>query len=149
MADPGALSPTGLLAHSELQVINGQVMDTFRDRIYGLSSASDEMPSQVVMKVSFRRASPDSGADASTWPFRRSSTRAWTSGSSDGVPCRESPSPTSCSSTSVRSGRMTDAELRRAELTTWPLVAHRLVQALPQHHPIAHHAAARRRIGRP
>lgn len=30
----------------------GQVMDTFRDRIYGLSSASDEMPSPVVLKVS-------------------------------------------------------------------------------------------------
>jgi len=27
-------------------------MDTFRDRLYGLSSASDEMPSAVVMKVS-------------------------------------------------------------------------------------------------
>lgn len=28
-------------------------MDTFRERIYGLSSASDEMPSPVVMKVRF------------------------------------------------------------------------------------------------
>lgn len=50
LADSLLLS-AGLLAHSELQVINGQVMDTFRDRIYGLSSASDEMPSAVVMKV--------------------------------------------------------------------------------------------------
>lgn len=42
----------GLIAHAELQLINGQVMDTFRERIYGLASNSDEMPSPVVMKVS-------------------------------------------------------------------------------------------------
>lgn len=41
----------GIIAHQELQSIIGQVMDTFRDRIYGLSSASDEMPSPVVLKV--------------------------------------------------------------------------------------------------
>ncbi|GAA6038041.1 hypothetical protein JCM8097_007513 [Rhodosporidiobolus ruineniae] len=41
----------GVIAHVELQTIIGQVMDNFRDRIYGLSSASDEMPSQVVMKL--------------------------------------------------------------------------------------------------
>lgn len=40
-----------MIAHVELQTIIGQVMDTFRDRLYGLSSASDEMPSPVVMKV--------------------------------------------------------------------------------------------------
>jgi hypothetical protein len=40
-----------VIAHQELQSIIGQVMDTFRDRIYGLSSASDEMPSSMVMKV--------------------------------------------------------------------------------------------------
>lgn len=45
------LSLTGVIAHVELQVIMGQVMDTFRDRIYGLSSAADEMPSPVVIKV--------------------------------------------------------------------------------------------------
>lgn len=44
-------SSTGVIAHVELQTIIGQVMDTFRDRLYGLSCASDEMPSQVVMKV--------------------------------------------------------------------------------------------------
>jgi hypothetical protein len=43
---------SGIIAHQELQSIIGQVMDTFRDRIYGLSSASDEMPSPVVLKVS-------------------------------------------------------------------------------------------------
>lgn len=42
---------TGIIAHQELQSIIGQVMDTFRDRIYGLSSASDEMPSPVVLKL--------------------------------------------------------------------------------------------------
>lgn len=42
----------GLIAHCELQSIVGQVMDTFRDRIYGLPGASDEMPSPVVTKVS-------------------------------------------------------------------------------------------------
>ncbi|KAL8276774.1 hypothetical protein RQP46_010830 [Phenoliferia psychrophenolica] len=41
----------GVIAHQELQSIIGQVMDTFRERIYGLSSASDEMPSPVVMKL--------------------------------------------------------------------------------------------------
>ncbi|GAA5871491.1 hypothetical protein JCM1840_002908 [Sporobolomyces johnsonii] len=41
----------GVIAHVELQTIMGQVMDTFRDRLYGLSSASDEMPSPVVMKL--------------------------------------------------------------------------------------------------
>ncbi|KDE06812.1 hypothetical protein MVLG_02849 [Microbotryum lychnidis-dioicae p1A1 Lamole] len=41
----------GVIAHQELQMIIGQVMDTFRDRIYGLSSASDEMPSATVMKI--------------------------------------------------------------------------------------------------
>ncbi|GAA5852321.1 hypothetical protein JCM9279_002502 [Rhodotorula babjevae] len=41
----------GVIAHVELQTIIGQVMDTFRDRLYGLSCASDEMPSQVVMKL--------------------------------------------------------------------------------------------------
>ncbi|GAA5955855.1 hypothetical protein JCM3765_000017 [Sporobolomyces pararoseus] len=41
----------GVIAHVELQTIIGQVMDTFRDRLYGLSSASDEMPSSVVMKL--------------------------------------------------------------------------------------------------
>ncbi|GAA5884889.1 hypothetical protein JCM16303_005337 [Sporobolomyces ruberrimus] len=41
----------GVIAHVELQTIIGQVMDTFRDRLYGLSSASDEMPSPVVMKL--------------------------------------------------------------------------------------------------
>ncbi|KAI5474642.1 Zn(2)-C6 transcription factor [Pseudohyphozyma bogoriensis] len=41
----------GIIAHQELQSIIGQVMDTFRDRIYGLSSASDDMPSPVVMKM--------------------------------------------------------------------------------------------------
>ncbi|SCV73644.1 BQ2448_6074 [Microbotryum intermedium] len=41
----------GVIAHQELQTIIGQVMDTFRDRIYGLSSASDEMPSATVMKI--------------------------------------------------------------------------------------------------
>ncbi|GAA6064356.1 hypothetical protein JCM10212_001837 [Sporobolomyces blumeae] len=41
----------GVLAHVELQTIIGQVMDTFRDRLYGLSSASDEMPSPIVMKL--------------------------------------------------------------------------------------------------
>ena len=45
-------SIAGVIAHAELQEIVGQVMDTFRDRIYGLPSASDEMPSQTVMKVS-------------------------------------------------------------------------------------------------
>lgn len=48
------LSFAGVIAHQELQSIIGQVMDTFRDRIYGLSSASDEMPSPVVLKVRFR-----------------------------------------------------------------------------------------------
>lgn len=43
--------PTGVIAHLELQTIIGQVMDTFRDRIYGLSTASDEMPNPAVMKV--------------------------------------------------------------------------------------------------
>lgn len=41
----------GVIAHVEMQTIVGQVMDTFRDRLYGLSCASDEMPSPVVMKV--------------------------------------------------------------------------------------------------
>ncbi|GAA5913599.1 Zn(II)2Cys6 transcription factor, partial [Sporobolomyces salmoneus] len=41
----------GVIAHVELQTIIGQVMDTFRDRLYGLSSASDDMPSPVVMKL--------------------------------------------------------------------------------------------------
>ncbi|GAA5942811.1 Zn(II)2Cys6 transcription factor [Sporobolomyces koalae] len=41
----------GVIAHVELQTIIGQVMDTFRDRLYGLSSASDEMPSPIVMKL--------------------------------------------------------------------------------------------------
>ncbi|KAK4047607.1 Phosphatidylinositol 4-kinase pik1alpha (PI4-kinase)(PtdIns-4-kinase) [Microbotryomycetes sp. JL201] len=41
----------GVIAHAELQEIVGQVMDTFRDRIYGLPSASDEMPSATVMKL--------------------------------------------------------------------------------------------------
>ncbi|GJN92676.1 hypothetical protein Rhopal_005711-T1 [Rhodotorula paludigena] len=41
----------GVIAHVELQTIIGQVMDTFRDRLYGLSCAGDEMPSQVVMKL--------------------------------------------------------------------------------------------------
>ncbi|GAA5927886.1 hypothetical protein JCM3775_002755 [Rhodotorula graminis] len=41
----------GVIAHVELQTIIGQVMDTFRDRLYGLSCASDDMPSQVVMKL--------------------------------------------------------------------------------------------------
>ncbi|CEQ40201.1 SPOSA6832_01807, partial [Sporobolomyces salmonicolor] len=45
------LRETGVIAHVELQTIMGQVMDTFRDRLYGLSSASDEMPSPVVMKL--------------------------------------------------------------------------------------------------
>jgi hypothetical protein len=50
---PAHASPLkGLIAHAELQLINGQVMDTFRERIYGLASNSDEMPSPVVMKVS-------------------------------------------------------------------------------------------------
>ncbi|KAH8918335.1 hypothetical protein BT69DRAFT_1338248 [Atractiella rhizophila] len=41
----------GLIAHTELQSIMGQVMDTFRDRIYGVPEANDEMPSTVVMKL--------------------------------------------------------------------------------------------------
>ncbi|GAA6022022.1 hypothetical protein JCM11491_005496 [Sporobolomyces phaffii] len=41
----------GVIAHVELQTIIGQVMDTFRDRLYGLSSASDDMPSPIVMKL--------------------------------------------------------------------------------------------------
>ncbi|BGP26037.1 zn(2)-C6 transcription factor [Rhodotorula toruloides] len=41
----------GVIAHVEMQTIVGQVMDTFRDRLYGLSCASDEMPSPVVMKL--------------------------------------------------------------------------------------------------
>ncbi|KAK4051785.1 hypothetical protein OIO90_004609 [Microbotryomycetes sp. JL221] len=41
----------GVIAHAEMQEIVGQVMDTFRDRIYGLPSASDEMPSPTVMKL--------------------------------------------------------------------------------------------------
>ncbi|KAM0752863.1 hypothetical protein T439DRAFT_184423 [Meredithblackwellia eburnea MCA 4105] len=41
----------GVIAHQELQTIIGQVMDTFRERIYGLSTASDEMPSPIVMKL--------------------------------------------------------------------------------------------------
>lgn len=44
----------GVIAHVEMQTIVGQVMDTFRDRLYGLSCASDEMPSPVVMKVRSR-----------------------------------------------------------------------------------------------
>ncbi|GAA93480.1 hypothetical protein E5Q_00121 [Mixia osmundae IAM 14324] len=41
----------GIIAHQELQAVVGQVMDTFRDRIYGLAAANDEMPSPVVMKL--------------------------------------------------------------------------------------------------
>lgn len=48
------LAPAGVIAHVEMQTIVGQVMDTFRDRLYGLSCASDEMPSPVVMKVRSR-----------------------------------------------------------------------------------------------
>lgn len=41
----------GIIAHQELQSVVTQVMDTFRDRIYGFAAASNEMPSPVVMKL--------------------------------------------------------------------------------------------------
>lgn len=42
----------GIVAHVELQTIIGQVMDTFRDRIFGVAGASvDEVPSPIVIKL--------------------------------------------------------------------------------------------------
>lgn len=75
----------GVIAHHELQMVVGQVMETFRERIYGLSSASDEMPSPVVMKVHlFPLVAPDLTRSL-TENSNSSSTRALMTGSNVGV----------------------------------------------------------------
>ena len=49
---------TGIVAHQELQSIIGQVMDTFRDRIFGLPGATDDIPSPIVIRVGLRFGHP-------------------------------------------------------------------------------------------
>lgn len=88
---------TRILLPDRLLSNSGQVMETFRDRIFGHASANDEMPSPVVLKVrhacSYRM---------SVGPLTKhsSSTLVWRSGGCDGRERKVIPSLPTCSSTS-------------------------------------------------